>query len=155
MSSDARGASGAPSPEPVSIRLDVPADIRYLNVVGACARALLERAPGVKEAEILYYNVELALQEVCTNIVQHAYGGKRSATARIDLGFTYSERERLLTIELVDTGQPFDTGEVPEPLLDEAQVHGYGLFLVRNLMDEVTYSSSPAGNCWRLLKKLD
>jgi len=144
--------SPAPAaPQPVLVRLEIPAEHRYLNVVGACATALLGRAPGLKEAEIAHYNIELALQEACTNVVDHAYAGQ---PGRIVIEFSYIEAPRQLTVDLYDTGRPFDPQMAGEPPLDEPQVHGYGLFLIRSLMDEMAYESSPAGNHWRLTKKL-
>jgi serine/threonine-protein kinase RsbW len=142
----------AASPQPVLVRLEIPAEHRHLNVVGACVTALLAHAPGLKEAEILNYNVELALQEACSNIVDHAYAGQ---PGRIVIQFDYAEAARQLTVDLYDSGRAFDPDAVPGPDLEDVQVHGYGLFLVRSLMDEVSYESSPDGNHWRLVKKLN
>ena len=40
------------------------------------------------------------------------------------------------------------------PDLDTGQVHGYGLFLVRSLIDDVTYAHSGGENRWELVKRL-
>ena len=63
-------------------------------------------------------------------------------------------RPRRLVIDLRDNGSSFDFAEAPKPNLNEAQIHGYGLFLVKELMDEVTYEPGPTENHWRLIKHL-
>jgi serine/threonine-protein kinase RsbW len=135
-----------------TIRLDLPASFKYLNVLGPCIQALLEHADGLPEPEISAYNLQLAVHEVCTNIVDHAYADQPAG--RIAIAFTLAAEPRRLIVELRDTGRTFDPTEVPDPDLSNAQVRGYGLFLVQSLMDDVCYRPSPSGNCWRLIKNL-
>ena len=59
-----------------------------------------------------------------------------------------------LTILLHDTGAAFDPTLVPPPKLGELQEHGFGLFLMHQLMDEVEYSHSASGNVWKLVKSI-
>jgi serine/threonine-protein kinase RsbW len=58
-----------------------------------------------------------------------------------------------LTLWFHDTGASFDPTVVPTPRLGELQEHGFGLFLVRELMDEVEYQANASGNCWTLVKR--
>jgi serine/threonine-protein kinase RsbW len=138
--------------ENTTIELDLPASFKYLNLLGLCIQALLEHIDDLPEPEISGYNLQLAVHEVCTNIVDHAYAGRDGG--RIALAFTVAADPRRLIVELRDTGRAFDLAEVPDPDLDNAQVRGYGLFLVHSLMDEVSYQALPGGNCWRLIKNL-
>jgi len=135
---------------PDSFQLDLPADLRYLNVVGACLGAILERTEGVGDLAGLRYNVELALQETCTNVVEHAYAGQEGG--RIHVQFTLSPTPHRLTVDIRDTGRPFNPDLVAEPDLDTVQYRGYGLFLIKELMDQVTYEPGPANNHWQLVK---
>lgn len=141
-------------PEPLAdvIRLDLPATHKYLNVLEACLTGMLARIPALDEPSVLTYGVKLAVHEICTNIVDYAYAGQ--SVGRINITLTMTPESRRLVVELHDTGLPFDAAAVPEPNLEEGQVHGYGLFLVRQLMDEVTYDPQPDGNRWRLVKNL-
>ena len=134
------------------IQLELPANHKYLNILSACLSALLERVEGLVEPTMLIYSVQLALQEACANIVDHAYSGQTGG--RIEVTFTIEPFPRRLTIDLHDTGQPFEPEAVPAPDLDEVQVHGYGLFLMRTLLDEATYQSLPGHNYWHLVKNL-
>ena len=134
------------------IRLDLPATHKHLNILGACISELLLRVENVDERETTIYNLQLAAHEACTNIIDHAYAGELER--RILITLTLAPRPRRLIIELRDTGYSFDLASIPEPNLDEAHDHGYGLFLMRSLMDEVTYTSRPEGNQWLLVKHL-
>ena len=134
------------------IRLDLPASHKHLNILGACISELLVRVEHVDDREAIMYNMQLAAHEACANIIDHAYAG--DSGRRILITLTLAGCPRRLIIELHDTGFSFDLAAVPEPNLDEAHDHGYGLFLMRSLMDEVTYTSRPEGNHWALVKHL-
>jgi serine/threonine-protein kinase RsbW len=132
------------------IRLDLPATMKYLNVVGACIAEVLSRESDVKDLDTLIYNVQLATHEACTNIVDHAYA---EAGGRIIILLAVQHNPRRLIVELHDTGQSFDLSTVKEPVLGEPQVRGYGLFLMRQIMDEVTYDAQAGHNRWRMVKR--
>lgn len=134
------------------IRLDLPATHKYLNILGACISELLTRVEDVAERDAITYNLQLAAHEACANIIDHAYEG--AVGCRILVTIILADCPRRLIIELHDTGCSFDPATVPAPNLDEAHDHGYGLFLMHSLMDEVTYTSRPEGNHWALVKHL-
>ena len=93
----------------------------------------------------------LSVHEICTNIIEHAYDNKGG---RIEIAIYLDEQSGVLTIDLFDKGHSFDLEAVPQPDLDDVPIRGYGLFLVRELMDTVTYSSASEKNHWRLVKRL-
>ena len=135
------------------IRLELPATLRYLNVLGACLTAMLAQVDSLEELDVLSYTVQLGVHEICTNIVQHAYKQEHEEP-RIAITMELKMHPRRLCITLFDTGSMCDLSSVEEPNLDDVQVHGYGLFLARNVLDEVIYSRQPEGNYWRLAKVL-
>jgi serine/threonine-protein kinase RsbW len=146
---------------PVTIRLDIPAAHKYLHLVGACIGGLLERMDDLAEPEQTRYNLQLAAQEVCSNIVNHAYGagshaGDEEACSgdRIIVELVLEPQPLRMIVRLYDTGQPFDPQDVSEPDLDAMPVGGLGLFLARELLDELAYSRSDDENCWQLIKTL-
>jgi serine/threonine-protein kinase RsbW len=140
------------APPPEVVRLDLPASYAYLSLLGACLSDIIARIDGLGEADIVAYNVQLAVHETCTNIIGHAYG--EQAAGRIRIEITLQHAPRRLIVDLHDTGRTFDLDAVPEPSLDDVQVHGYGLFLIRELMDEVSYTPRTGDNRWRLVKYL-
>ena len=128
-----------------------PAQLEQLEHVGERIRQFLSGVQNLSEPEVTNYNIELALQEICVNIVKHAYanqGGQIGMTARL------VEQPLRLILTLSDQGVGFDPDVVAEPKLGELQEHGFGLFLVEQLMDEVEYQTTAEGNFWRLVKIL-
>jgi serine/threonine-protein kinase RsbW len=77
----------------------------------------------------LMTRVELAVQELAANIVQHAYRGLPGH--RIEIHLHHGRQE--FVVEIVDDGPAFDPDTVSAPDPDEAQVHGYGLAIVEAL----------------------
>lgn len=135
----------------VTFQLNIPASFRFLNVVSSSITAVLEQVNGLSERDNLTYNIILAVHEVCANIVEHAYG---SEDGRIQINVALNETENRLIVDLLDTGRSFDLSEMAQPDLDMAPIRGYGLFLVHELMDKVTYKPGDKKNHWRLTKKL-
>lgn len=115
---------------------------RYEHVADVCAFVVAgaeEAGFGVDEL----FRIELACDEACTNIIEHAYGGENEGDIRI----TWQMDEYTFTITMIDDGRPFDPQEVPPPEipanpddLDELKIGGLGIYFMRNLMDEVRFS---------------
>ena len=110
------------------------------------------RTAGLNSAAV--YAVEMAVDEACTNIIEHAYGGE----SRGDIECTCQVEGGELTVTLRDYGRPFDLSSVPEPdisaCLEERREGGLGLFLIRKLMDEVHFRFTPdSGNILTLVKR--
>jgi serine/threonine-protein kinase RsbW len=100
------------------------------------------------------YAVEMAVDEACTNIIEHAYGGEGCG----DIECTYRITPSGLTVTLRDHGRPFDPSSIPEPRihanLEERKEGGLGLYLIRKLMDEVHFEFIPdAGNTLTMVKR--
>ncbi len=107
---------------------------------------------GLDEDDI--YSVRVAVEEACSNIIEHAYGGEGNG----DILCTVCPNENGLTITLLDHGRPFDPRCVPPPNLHADLKHrkegGLGLYFMQALMDEVDYQSSPNnGNQLILVKR--
>lgn len=137
---------------PVAIALELPAVHRYLNIASACIEALVERIEDVPDREMASYTIQLAVQETCANIVDHAYDAGDVGRISIELALQFEPRR--LIVEIYDAGRAFDPSLVREPDLDNAQVRGYGLFLMNKLMDSVVYERLPGRNHWHLAKHL-
>ncbi|MEF3273691.1 MAG: ATP-binding protein [Chloroflexus sp.] len=134
------------------IRLDLPARHAYLHLLSETIAEILRQMDITDET--LIYNVQLSAHEVCTNIISHAYRNVSDGKGRINIIVTLHAQPPRIEIEIHDTGESFDPELVPQPNLSEAQIHGYGLFLIRHLMDVVSYTSNAHGNRWHLVKHL-
>jgi len=100
------------------------------------------------------YALQLAVEEACTNIIEHGYGGD----GRGEIECSCELIDDKLTIVLRDWGQTFSPEEVPEPNfnvpLEELQSRGAGLFLIHKIMDEVHFKfETPDGNTLTMVKQ--
>lgn len=100
---------------------------------------LTEHARAAGFAEDVILDLGLALSEALANVVEHAYGG--NADQEIHLSLAIDSEKLCLTIR--DFGKKFDLANYTVPDLDEPSEGGYGVFLIHELMDEVTYDTSP------------
>lgn len=133
------------------IHLDLPATLRHLSIISACLSELLEQVSEITATNEISYNVQLAVHEVCTNIVDHAYRGQ---VGRLKISMILDYAASRLIVELVDYGISFNPNSVLPPTLGELQERGFGLFIVKEIMDEVHYQTTPDENRWRLVKNL-
>lgn len=135
-----------------TIRLDLPASHKYLTVLATCIAEMLQGIELVPDATRLVYSVQLAIHEACTNIIDHAYTAQ--APGRIAIKLAIRTGPRRFVAELKDTGRTFDPTTIPDPNLEEGQERGYGLFLMREILDEIKYETLPGANRWLLIKNL-
>lgn len=134
---------------------------RQLSVIGRYDRLeqiskFIEQAgrdAGLDETAVC--RCQLAVDEACTNIIEHAYGGEGRGS--IDIGCEVGQGELTITIE--DYGHPFDPASVPKPelntSLDNLQIGGLGLYFIRQVMDAVEFSYEDGGNKLVLVKRRD
>ncbi len=99
-------------------------------------------------------SVEIAVEEACANIIKHAYGGEGLG----DIECTRVVEDSGLTVILRDYGRPFDPGNMPKPdlaaSLEEREIGGWGLYFIRQLMDQVRFEFTPdLGNVLTLVKR--
>lgn len=108
---------------------------------------------GFNDSDI--YAVQLAADEACSNIIEHAYGN--DDTGLLECSYSFDGEYLVLTFK--DYGCFFDPTSVSDPdltsSLEQRQIGGLGLFLIKNLMDDVQYEShGEAGNVLTLKKRL-
>lgn len=133
------------------VEMSIPADVRYLNVVGAAIGAMMEHLKIEGDKSTVSYEVQLAVHEVCTNIIEHAYKYDTSKTVRVDMVLASMST---FVVQLYDTsGIRFDASDVDEPDVAGLQEGGMGLMLVKKIMDDVAYTHENKVNCWRLTKQ--
>ena len=99
------------------------------------------------------YAVQVAVDEACSNIIQHAYGGEGIGPIDCSCEVTHDS----LIITLRDEGRPFDPSLVSDPELgvelEKRALGGLGVYLIRQLMDAVDHRYEPGiGNVLTLVK---
>lgn len=101
------------------------------------------------------FDLKLAVDEACANIVEHGYPRESPGTMRVAVSF---DGERL-TVAITDRGRSFDPSAIAPPDLtaglEERASGGLGWHLIRSMVDEVAYRADAAGgNCLTLVKRL-
>jgi len=124
---------------------DLLDDIR--DFVGDMARKV-----GFSDREV--YSIQLAADEASSNIIEHAYAGVQDGKLEVECNIF----DGGMKIVMRDRGKPFNPSSVPEPNLNadlaERKIGGLGMYLMRKLMDEVTYvSSADGGNTLTMIKR--
>ena len=90
--------------------------------------------------------VNLVLEELAINTINHGHDeGLHEITV------TFNSTDEALTIDVVDDGKPFDPlHDAPIPDVNapihERPIGGLGVYLVRKLMDELTYRREEGRN---------
>jgi serine/threonine-protein kinase RsbW len=93
-------------------------------------------------------DVKLAVAEACTNAIQHARG-----SAQIDIKCEASNEGLRVDVRGYGQGTRSETPERHE--LEDERIGGLGVFLIRSLMDDVTYDVHPErGTHLIMLKRL-
>jgi serine/threonine-protein kinase RsbW len=110
------------------------------------------RDAGMQDSEV--NAVELAVDEACSNIVEHAYKGRKKG----EIECTCDSGPEALTIILRDHGRPFDVSKVPIPDVDadlkDRRIGGLGIFIMKKLMDDVRFEAlGKSGNVLTMVKR--
>ena len=98
------------------------------------------------------FELQLAVEEACSNIVLHAYDGRGGS-----LEVTIEPVDGGVEVVLRDWGAPFDPWAIPLPdvqaPLDQRPLGGLGLYMIQNTMDQVGFRFDPdQGNTLTLVK---
>ena len=129
--------------------LVIPSTTRYLGAVRRFVEAHARTAGFSREA---IEQLKLAVDEACTNVIAHAYAGDEHG--QVELGVTVDEDA--FTVVIRDQGRAFDEHAYTAPSLRKSinrrRGGGYGVFIMRHLMDDVSYDKEGEINVVRLKK---
>lgn len=85
------------------------------------------------------HNIVLAVDEACTNIMRHSYKGDKSREISISIDSVPDK----ITIILRDFGIKPDMEKIKHKPKNKIRQGGYGTILIKKIMDEVRYDTSP------------
>lgn len=98
------------------------------------------------------FQVNLALDELVTNIISYGYTDDLVHEILLELNFS----QNILTLTIADDGKEFDPLRIPEPdvtlSVEERQIGGLGIMFVRKTMDTVEYQRRDGRNILSLKK---
>ena len=120
--------------------LSVFGDVQNLEIIADFITQATQQS-NLSEQDI--FAIQLAVDEACTNVVQHAYKGMTPK----DIDVFVEVDSKKLTITVSDHGRGFDPDSFPQldmdAYLNELKRGGLGIYLIRTLMDEVKFTIAP------------
>ncbi len=113
----------------------------------------------VKDWEIddkVAFSMNLALEEIVTNIIDYGYKGEDE----YDIVIRFTLEKKKLRIQIKDTAPEFNPLDVKDPddldkPLEERNVGGLGIHLVKKFTDNFSYRRSNGKNIVTLTKNLE
>lgn len=117
------------------LNMSIPAD---QNAIASVADAVAEKLKDLSLPEGKQLEIGLAVQEALANAVVHGCNNNPALTVRCCV---MSDDNGRVFIAVSDPGPGFKPGSVPDPKLQEnlREDHGRGIYLIRQLMDEVQF----------------
>jgi serine/threonine-protein kinase RsbW len=132
-----------------SFEITIKSDSTEIPAVSASLEEVMH-AHGFSTDDIL--DTQLAVEEAITNIINHGYKnaiGEIIISCRINL--------YLAEIRIRDNAQRFDPLSLPEPNLEgtiqDRKIGGLGVFLIRQVMDEISYRYENGQNILVMIKR--
>ncbi|MGI8688328.1 MAG: ATP-binding protein [Thermomicrobiales bacterium] len=128
-----------------------PASLQYLTAVRQAVHAFCVDVLESEEFEEQVYQVQLAVSELATNIIRHAYRDRETGTVEM----RGQGDGTVVTLDFFDTGKAYDPKTPRLPDLEHLAEGGYGSFIIQQSVDRVAYSRDRADerNHWRLEKR--
>lgn len=130
-------------------RLVVDADLLAIRAIGPFLADVVTRAVEDDPADLIG-SMELALQELAVNIVEHAYGETGGSIA-----ISWHVEGPLGIIEVRDQGPVFDWTQANRADLEIPQVNGYGLIIIETLAESFTHDRIGEDNVWTIAFSLE
>lgn len=113
------------------------------NAINGVVDGVMQIAREMKCAEGSEFQVELALREALANAIVH--GCNNDPSKKVECCVVCSESSEIMIV-VRDPGEGFALNAVPSPLAEEnlQSTHGRGIYLINQLMDEVSFERNGA-----------
>ena len=137
-------------------------NMKYRLVINNRVEEMAQLEPFIEEvsehfgiAPETVFQLNLALDEALANSVNYAY----SNGSKGEIVLEASKEDGNVVFRLIDEGVPFDpTKESNEPdvtsVAEDRPVGGLGIFLIKQMMDEISYERKDGKNILKMTKKL-
>jgi|GEM_PF-970140 len=125
------------------------ADLEQLPAVRSFVRATALSAPGMIVDEACLADLELAVDETAANIVRHALAESPGTRYTVAVDATAPH----VVVRFTHHGRGFDPEAVPPPAFDGSREGGFGLYVVKQVVDRVAYRDLPDGSHEIVLEK--
>lgn len=137
------------------MRLCVPGDTAELQRIRAFVEA---KARGFGFSDQGVYNITLAVDEACSNVIRHAYRHDRNKEFCVEIQFEHGK----FVVQIFDSGVAFNPLNLKPPNMKEYfekfMKGGLGVNIIRKVVDTIEYipaNSSHPFNILKIIKSLD
>lgn len=150
------GSGPVPDHHPMTaiVDLELRGTMDHLRVVWQVGETLLGSVPFREDAEGTRYNILLALQEMVTNVLRHAYGGDESQPVRLQ----FVAEPGGIEVTLRDQGPPFDPLAFDAGCLDEEGMPvspgGFGILILKAVMESIDYQRDGDWNVLTMMRSV-
>lgn len=97
--------------------------------------------------------MELVIEEIFVNVASYAYAPE---TGLVTIQKSFDEEPRALNLAFIDSGKPYNPLEHKDPDtslgVDEREVGGLGIFLIKKNVDEINYERKDGQNILSIKK---
>ncbi|HLY29208.1 MAG TPA: anti-sigma factor antagonist [Aggregatilineales bacterium] len=135
----------------VERRLTIPG---LLNKIPEAGDFVVQAAEAAGLDERAVYYCQMAVDEWCTNVIEHGYGEENP---RNHINIYCQSGDHAISITIMDDSPPFDPtnlpGEQPNKLVENLEPGGLGWFFIRKMMDEVHYEYYDGHNTLTMIKR--
>jgi serine/threonine-protein kinase RsbW len=121
----------------MSFELEMPAKAKYVGLARLLAGSIARRMRFTEES---IDDLKLAISEMCTNAIVHAGNGKEGKPPVI---VHYMAGEDFLVVRVEDQGPGFDTGCILDQEREDLMSKGFGIPLIKSLVDVFDCDSDP------------
>lgn len=132
--------------------MTIDATLENIAVVTDFVNEQLEQIECPMKAQI---QIDVAIDELFGNIAHYAYSPE---TGPATVGVEVRENPMAVIITFMDHGIPYDPLEKEDPdvtlSLEERQIGGLGIYMVKKSMDEITYEYKDGQNILKIKKNL-
>jgi len=135
--------------KPVRVRLVLP---RVARAELLASRAVEEAGQRIAFPRDTLAEVKLAVVEACLNALEYGAGD-----VEVEVVAHPNDARAWIEVAVVDHGPGFDPSTVTRPVLEDKlrskRKRGWGLELIRRLMDEVEITSEPGRTKIRMIRR--
>jgi PAS domain S-box-containing protein len=130
---------------------EIRSDLKDLSRARMFVREFCRMVPSGLLDEDDVADLELAVNEAASNIMKHAYHGRRDQRIQLEAEATPDR----VSIRLYHLGDSFEPTIVSPPAMDGSRESGFGIYLITQSVDDVRYSRDGRGrNCTALVKMI-
>ncbi len=135
----------------IEVDIRIPNQTRYLSLIGKIGEDIVkELNRHNREKDTLAYHLNLVLTEALVNAIRYAHGSDPDQTVHVLINVSDDE----LQVKVFDHGKGFDIASIPAPDFEKPDNQGRGIYIIKCLMDSVSYQKLEKFNVLEMTKKL-